>query len=152
MTREQFLAAAALSASDDCVLWPFAVRKSSGYGAHNLPTGKRNRKVNIDAHVRACILAHGDRPGQQSEVAHSCGQKLCCNGRHLRWSTRWENMQDAKAHGTLRGGGRYRQRLGPEDVASIQASSESLTVWSKRYGMAPSYMGVVRRAGRLAHV
>lgn len=150
MTREQFLAEAAQATTDDCILWPFAVRKSSGYGAHNLPTGKRNRKINIDAHVRACVLAHGARPDDAPEVAHACGKKLCCNGRHLRWSTKAANMQDAKAHGTLRGGGRYRQRLWAEDVKAIQASSESLLQLAKRYGMSPAYMGVVKRAGRLA--
>ena len=145
--RAEFLAKAATARDGDgCMVWPFAVRASSGYGAHNLPAGGR-RKINVDAHVHACTLAHGERPSRDHQAAHSCGNKLCCNGEHLRWATRIENMADAKAHGTLKGGGRYRQRLHAPDVAAIRASRESLLALGRRFGMDPSYIGRVRRGG-----
>lgn len=149
--RAEFLAKATAARTEDgCLPWPFAVRASSGYGAHNLPTGTR-RKINIDAHVQACTMTHGPRPGPEYEAAHSCGNKLCCNGEHLRWATKAENMADAKAHGTLKGGGRYRQRLRASDVEVIRASSESLIALGRRFGMDPSYIGRVRRGGCHQH-
>lgn len=143
MTRADFLDAAANADHDQCVEWPFAVRASSGYGAMNVGLGAAKR--NIDAHVYVCVLAHGDRPTAQHQAAHSCGRKLCCNGRHIRWATALENMADAVAHGTLRGGGRYRPRLGPSDVAAIKNSRLSLVALGRAFGMDPAYIGRVRR-------
>lgn len=148
MTRAAFLAAAAASTGADCVLCPFAVRASSGYGAHSLNLGRRDLKRNVDAHVHACTLAHGDRPTPDHQAAHSCGEKLCCNGSHLRWATRVENMRDAIRHGTLRGGGRGRVCVTPEQTAEIRASSESLVSIGRRLGIDPAYVGVIRRGAR----
>lgn len=144
MNREAFLSQAAHAAHNMCVLWPYAVRKSSGYGAHNLP--RPMGKKNVDAHVRACSIAHGERPTAKHEVAHSCGEKLCCNGNHLRWATHGENMADAVAGGKLKGGGRYRQRLFAEEVNEIRTSSLSLVELGERFGVDPAYVGRVRRA------
>ena len=146
--REGFLRAAASAKHDDCLIWPFAVRASSGYGAHSLPLGARDVKLNVDSHVRACTLAHGERPTPEYEATHSCGHKLCCNGGHLRWATHAENMADAIAHGARKGGGRSRQRLFVEEVAMVRDSTDSLVELGRALKMEPAYLGHVRREAR----
>lgn len=144
MTRAHFLQAAAASTSAACILWPYAVRKSSGYGAHS--TRDAGNQTHYDAHAYSCTLAHGPRPTPEHEAAHSCGDKLCVSGAHLRWATHQENMDDAKAHGTLRGGGRGRQKLFKAERTHIATSGKSLLQLADEYGMEPAYLGQVRRA------
>ncbi len=142
--RERFISDALDAGVDDCILWPFAVRKSSGYPAHNVriaPGVKRN----VDAHRYVCELAHG-KPEDGDEAAHSCGVKLCINPAHLSWADHLSNMADAKMHGTLRGGGRGRQRIFGGDIAHIRASSMSLSELAAIYGSDVSYMSRIRRA------
>lgn len=47
-----------------------------------------------------CVLLYGE-PKVGQEACHSCGNRLCCAPRHLRWGTRSDNVQDAIAHGTF---------------------------------------------------
>jgi hypothetical protein len=124
----------------ECILWPFAVRKSSGYGAHSTTGPQRN----IDAHRYVCTLAHG-APGDGAEAAHRCGNKLCVNPNHLYWADHQTNMQDAKRHGTMRGGGRWRQRLFAPQIADICTSGQSLLALAEKYNSDASYIGRVRR-------
>jgi len=101
-------------------------------------------KLNVDAHRHVCSQAHGPAlSGQQA--AHSCGNKLCVNPAHLYWADPAENMADAKRHGTLKGGGRYRQRIFKDDIEAICASSESLVTLAAKYGSDPSYIGRLKR-------
>lgn len=123
-------------------MWPFAVRKSSGYPAHSLSDPK---KRSVDAHRHVCALAHGEpQPGQ--EAAHSCSTKLCINPKHLSWKNRIENMADAIAAKTLRGGGRSRQRLFEAERTYIATCGKSLITLGAEFGMEPAYIGQVRRA------
>lgn len=137
--RRDFLLATLQSNIDECILWPFSVRKSSGYGAYS--EGRKN----FDAHNFVCRKAHGE-PRKGQETAHSCGKKLCVNPKHVRWSTPLQNMEDAKQHQTLRGGGSYRQRLFADERAAIRTSKDSLVTLAGRYGMEPAYIGRIRRA------
>ena len=140
--RERFIDDALGSDVSDCIMWPFAVRKSSGYGAHN---AKRDgKKSSVDAHRHVCSLAHG-APSQGDEAAHRCGNKLCINPGHLYWADHQTNMQDAKRHGTLKGGGRYRQRLFAPQIADICTSGQSLLALAEKYSSDVSYIGRVRR-------
>lgn len=140
--REQFIGAALSSDIDGCILWPFAVRKSSGYGAHNTPSPA---KKSVDAHRYVCEMAHGVAPTERHQAAHECGNKLCVNPKHLSWSLPVENMADAIRHGTLRGGGRYRQRLFEAQIADICSSTDSLLRLAEKYDSDVSYIGRVRR-------
>lgn len=80
--------------TDACIPFPYGTYK--GYGA-----------VNIDGKTMAAsrfiaIQAYGDEPGL--EAAHGCGNRACCNKKHIRWATHAENMADMIAHGrTTRG-------------------------------------------------
>ena len=138
----QFIDDAIASSSDDCLIWPFAVRKSSGYAAYTYRSA--GRKVSVDAHRFVCELAHG-KPIDDDQAAHSCGVKLCINPHHLRWATPQENMDDAKAHGTVRGGGRYRQRIFEPQIEDICTSGASLLVLAEKYSSDVSYIGRVKR-------
>lgn len=141
--RNDFIAATLSTSTECCVLWPYAVRKSSGYGAYSRKIA--GRVENWDAHRFVCVSAHG-QPAPRQEAAHSCGNKLCVNPAHLSWASHAENMGDAKRHGRLRGGGRYRQRFFADDVAAIRASGESYSALADRYGTDVAYIGRIRRA------
>lgn len=141
-TRKQFIQECISSPPLDCVLWPFAIRKSNGYGAHSERIdGKR---VSFDAHRRVCELAHG-APKDGMEAAHSCGNKQCVNPDHLSWKTHQENMDDAKNHGTLKGGGRYRRRFFNREIAAIVSSKESLLVLAAQFATDVAYIGRLKR-------
>lgn len=141
--RKDFLAVAIASNTDECILWPYAVRSSSGYGAFSI--GRKN----YDAHRFVCVQAHGE---SDLQAAHSCGNKLCVNPRHLRWCDAKTNMADAKAHGTLRGGGRWRQRLSAADVDAIRASNDSYSLLAERYATDVPYIGKLKRLeARVSH-
>lgn len=142
MRRRDFIAKALELDTQECILWPYAVRKSSGYGA--LGFKFEGRTVNIDAHRHVCILAHGPAP-KDHEVGHRCGQKLCINPKHLRWVSHLRNMKDAIEQGNMRGGGRYRQRIFARDLADIRASEASHVVVAAQYGLEPAYVGRLRR-------
>ena len=142
MSREQFINDALATSSDDCIMWPFAVRQSSGYAAHS--TRRSGVKRNWDAHRYVCEQAHGPAP-ENGQAAHRCGKKLCINPRHLYWAFPAENMQDAVEHGVLKGGGRYRQRIFAAQRAEIAASTESLAAIAEKYNIPRTYAGFLRR-------
>lgn len=86
--------------SDDCLMWPFGKLKG-GYGSL-LVKGKRTT-----AHRAMCELVHGAPPSADMDAAHSCGDRSCCNPRHIRWATRVENAGDRIAHGTAARGEKF---------------------------------------------
>lgn len=147
--RRDFIASALSSDLEDCILWPYAVRKTTGYGAHSaiVEIAGERKKRNFDAHRYVCEAAHG-KPARGFEAAHRCGIKLCVNPRHLYWATHEENMQDAKAHRKLVGGGASRQKLFAEQISEIASSPHSILYFAKRYDMEPSHIAKVRRVAR----
>jgi len=124
------------------VIWPFAIRKSSGYPAYSYRlNGKQN---NADAHRFVCELAHGIPTGGY-QAAHKCGVQLCVNPSHIYWATPAQNASDAKLHGNLKGGGRYRQKIFAPELLEIRASPLSYLALGMKFGVAPSYIGKLRR-------
>ncbi len=143
-TREIFISDALMRDTDACIVWPFAVRKSSGYGAYNLPRSKEN----VDAHRHVCERAHGVPPSPLHKAAHGCNNHLCINPRHLRWATHDENMQDVTDAGSLRRPrGPYRT-YNEADLRLIAAPGKSLGDLSRYFGKDRSYMGRLRRRVR----
>lgn len=127
-----FLDALAGHGGSECVLWPFG-RFKSGYGC----VGKNGR-----AHRIMCEIAHGPAP-DGADAAHSCGNRLCVNPRHLRWASRTENMADAIIHGTTTRGERHgASKLTSDEVRLIFAR---LDVGETHQSIADSF-GVSRNA------
>lgn len=77
---------------DDCLEWPYGL---VGNGYPGLWNGKKSDGV----HTIVCEHFHGMRP-EGYQTAHSCGNKKCCNHKHLRWATPKENNADKVLHGT----------------------------------------------------
>lgn len=71
-----------------------------------------------------CETAHGPRPSDIHEAAHSCGNGSlgCGNPKHLRWDTPEGNHADKVEHGTTnRGERQWQARLTEADVRDIRA-------------------------------
>lgn len=115
----------------DCLIWPFCLNKG-GYGAivvdgvgHNAPR-------------IMCSLAHGVPPSPIHEAAHECGNRKCCNPKHLRWDTRSGNFSDKVEHGTdNRGAKNPLARLTEDDVREIRRLKgiASLKSVARRFGI-----------------
>lgn len=138
--RALFIDAVLSSQTDDCILWPFAIRRSSGYGAHS--EQRKDKKMNFDVHRLIASIFYSR---QRGEVAHSCNRKLCCNPRHVRFTSHADNMADMVKAGRAVGGGRYRQKLGSAEIIDIRYGGQSLGVLAKKYSMEAAYIGRVRR-------
>lgn len=79
---------------DDCQFWPLHCHPKTGYGEMSL-----NGKI-MKAHRHMCELAHGLAPSPLHQAAHECGNRNCCNPRHLSWKTPSGNQLDRRKHGT----------------------------------------------------
>lgn len=95
---------------DECLIWPFKL-VPAGYGDIRID-GKH-----IGVHRIACEMFHGPAPSPDHEAAHSCNNRACCNGRHLRWATHKENESDKIKHGTRAIGEKHGRSRITEDVA-----------------------------------
>lgn len=119
---------------DKCLKWPFA-KAGKGYG--NVCVGDGSY---IGAHVWVCLNAHGEPDVENAEAAHSCGVRLCCNPRHLRWATPKENAGDKIAHGTVPcGEAHHGAKLAEADVIEIrrlEASGVSRRSSAEAFGVA----------------
>lgn len=96
---------------EDCLIWPFG-RSRKGYGGAN----------GIEAHRRVCKRVHGEPPSSRHQAAHSCGNGLCVNPKHLRWATAIENAADRLIHGThSRGEKSSSSKLTADQVREIRS-------------------------------
>lgn len=106
---------------DECLIWPYTiVGRRSSYTSFNLMVDGRRLS---GAHLAMCWLAHGPKPTQQHEAAHSCGKghEGCVNPMHLRWATHVENVADMTAAGTQSRGAHHPLAiLNEDDVREIR--------------------------------
>lgn len=141
--------------SGACLIWPFHRHKRNGYGS-----AKKDGRT-IGAHVLMCELAHGPKPFPEAEVAHSCGRGSdgCVHPKHVRWSTRSDNLKDKVAHGTdNRGTNHYAAYLTQEQVLAIsndrrparlvaaEFGTTEKTVFNIRSGVSWSWLTGIRKA------
>lgn len=110
----QFMEAASLAQTDDCIEWPFAKDKD-GYGK----VGRSGR-----AHRMVLEISSGPAPSDNHEAAHApevCHNPSCINPRHLRWATVKENSRDRFLDGTDPSGERGgNSKLTEADVTAIR--------------------------------
>jgi hypothetical protein len=131
-----FLDAACLTATDDCILWPYS-RLPNGYPKVRI--GGRNRIVSRVV----CERAHGSPPTLSHQAAHSCGNghEGCINPRHLRWATPIENEADKLSHGTRCRGVRHgAAKLTETDVRDIRRranAGETQSAIARGYSLNP---------------
>jgi HNH endonuclease len=123
-----------------CVLWPYTITISSGYGAifyngHSTTT-----------HRAAWILNNGELE-KGLEVCHACDNRPCINLRHLFAGTHIENMQDCARkgrHGNVSGAESPAAVLTEDQVREIRfiywpnTKGFGCRVLARRYGVTES--------------
>lgn len=106
---------------DDCLIWPYGP-KGNYYGR----LWESNRPFAV--HRLVCIHFHGEPPSDQHQAAHTCGNRKCCNWRHIRWASPTENNADKILHGTRQNGERNgNSKLTWDQVGQIRALSGQMS-------------------------
>lgn len=126
---QEFIESAIPYDNDKCLIWPFG-RTIDGYAAY------RSRH----AAQYICETIYGKRPSN-GQTAHSCGDRLCINPRHLRWSTAKENALDKLHHGTWPTGPKNgRSMISEDQVREIRslAGKISYRKMAKDFGISKS--------------
>lgn len=132
---------------DECRLWPFG--QTHGYGS------LRYEGRTWHAHRLICMLVHGQPDAGQTDVAHSCGNRLCCNPLHLRHATASENQRDKISHGTSqRGEQNSSAKLTEGAVRQIKAAigARSMRELAVDYGVSINAISLIAKGVNWAHV
>ena len=128
-----FVAEAAVSDTDDCILWPFTVNPRTGYGAIKFE-GRM-----CTAHRAVLMLATGERPPRSIHAAHApviCHNRACVNPRHLRWVSQEGNESDKEIDGTKIIGSRSPNAiLSDEQVRAIRRDARSAAAIAREMGV-----------------
>lgn len=110
-----FNSVALLCKTDDCLIWPFKLSKK-GYGEIFYQGKKRF------VHRCICETVSGPPPSPTHEAAHKCGNRPCCNPKHLIWKTKLENKADELLHNTRnRGDKNGSAKLTEADIHQIRS-------------------------------
>lgn len=128
--------------SEECLVWPFAINQTTGYGEY-----KHKRKTK-QPHIYMCERVHGARPTPHHEVAHECGNRACVNHQHLRWDTHAGNQADMVRHGrSQRGTKNHFTKLTPEQVLEIRkmARHRTKSEIGDMYGVTRQAIGLIAR-------
>lgn len=107
--------AAVNTETDNCIIRTFSL--GSKYGGVVMPDG-----TNTTINRAICIWVYGPPPKLGLEAAHwVCGNPLCMNKRHLRWSTGESQHEDKIRHGTAgRGDTSPNHKLTEHEVREIR--------------------------------
>lgn len=109
-------------AGDECLLWPF----------------RKDVQIIVDGRGRYAWtvmleISQGPRPSPGHQCYRSCGNKLCVNPRHLRWSNKRKNRRQMMLDGRA-----PRAILKPSDVPEIRkliGLGVKQTEIAKRFGV-----------------
>jgi hypothetical protein len=145
-SSERFLRDHLSYEGEECLLWPFKLRRS-GYGLAVVDG------VQMPASRWMCILAHGRPSHPNLQAAHSCGCAACVNPKHLRWASPKENSDDKAKHGTRIIGERNgKTSLTAEDIRAIRSAPPDLAALQLKYGVSKGCISKIRSRRRWAHV
>lgn len=140
-----FIEQVLLSNTDECIPWPFGA--SRGYGITYID------QKNIPAHRHICERKHGPPAFDGAQSAHSCGNRICVNWRHVRWATARENAHDKFLHGTIARGEKIaRAKLTEEQVRRIRDTRERQIDLAREFGVDRNTIHAVRRRKTWKHV
>ena len=100
-------------------------------------------------HRLTCEAWHGPRR-RRGEVAHSCGNRLCWAGEHVRWASHSENEHDKREHGRDNRGERHGMSklttVAVLDIRTRRARGETLASIAAVHGVqVPAIDKIVRR-------
>jgi len=114
-SAESFWKRVDIRGPDEC--WPWLGHTNgSGYGYIEEEHKTKN------ASRYAWELTHHNRRAGRFKIRHTCDNPPCCNPRHLRRGTHWQNMQDAKKRGQMaRGEENGQSKLTRSKVEVIKA-------------------------------
>lgn len=134
-TVARFWSKVDIRSEDECWVWKTG-RISTGYGEFSY-----NRRP-ILAHRFAVMLRE---PIDGLHVLHTCDNPPCCNPKHLRVGTNYDNVQDAVAKGR-----HVQHKLTDEtarQIASTKGTAEPLAAIARRFGVGRTTIKLIR-AGR----
>lgn len=141
--REHFWARVDTSAGPDAC-WPYTgVVDSDGHGQFSIWT--RGRAYTLKAHRLAWTFTHGPVPrdpalrnGDHGTIVRlSCGNRRCCNPRHLRLGTQQDSVRERVSRGRTTKVGR-RGLLTKEQKAELAAGMDCPTpkrTFAERFGV-----------------
>lgn len=116
--------------------WPWTGPLYEGYGVMGARANGKYRST-MGVHVVAWALETGKWPsGRKRIVCHKCGNRACCNLRHLYLGTQKSNARDRVDHGTNDAGNRLLTDTQVRKARKLWASKE----W-RQYELA-EYFGV----------
>ena len=101
--------------------------------------------------MAACLLRTGKAPTKGVNWFVACRTKDCANPMHRKPGSRSEQMRAANItrnpleRGKIARGRRANSKLSDEMAAAIRASSDSLRILSKRYGVSISHCSNIKR-------
>lgn len=130
-----------------CWIW-MGPQNGRGYGVFY--TGNKER----NAHRCSYEVFKGEIP-EGLHVRHRCDTPLCVNPAHLILGTAKDNAEDRQTRGRghkLRGELVGTSKLTEQDVRDIRASKLGDKALSKKYGVAPSHIWLVRTRRAWKHV
>ena len=134
--------------TQDCIVWPFS--NVRGYAVRQ----KGKKLVRVCREV--CEIENGPPPAVDLQAAHSCGNRMCVNRKHLRWATAQENSDDKAIHGTqTRGSDVAVSKLKEEDVKVIRerlSQGKTLTEMAQIYSVSIPTIARVRDFATWRHV
>lgn len=141
-----------------CKVWTGAMNHD-GYGMKK--TTIHGERVNVRVHRQVCIDAHGPPPAGKNDAMHLCNNRACYEEKHLAWGTRWDNMQHAKAAGTLfraTGERNGKAKLGRMQIAKITRRNTN-GAWlhtrkalAEELGITPQTVSKIRLGQRWSHL
>lgn len=104
------------------------------------------------AHRASWMIHHGPIPADM-HVLHKCDNRLCVNPEHLFLGTNEDNYKDRDAKLRMPHGVRCAtNKLSPDDIRDILASTKRNAELARQYGVDPSHIMRIRRGERWKHL